>query len=133
MAVSTTALTASGTANTTAFTVNVTVSSASRTRATVGTIEEGENFVSTAFAVTAVSDPGGDMDIALMNGQEQVAPEEDRHTMATDEVVLPAVALYDTGSTIEAELDNRDNTSQLEVSVLVAGIEPDKLDLLESV
>jgi len=132
MAISTTALAASGQTETTAFTTSAVVGSSSRTRATVGTIQEGENFVSTAFSVTAVSDPGGDMDVALMNGQEQVAPEEDRHTLATDEVVLPAVALYDTGSTIEAELDNRNNNSELEVSVLVAGIEPEKLSLVES-
>lgn len=116
---------------TTAFTDDTTVSAGARTRLTIATIPEGVEVVSTALGVATVSDPSGNLDVALFNGQEQVSPEETKHTMATDEVTLPAVTPFETGDDVDVELDNRDNASSIQVSVFVGAIEAEKQALLD--
>lgn len=102
-----------------------TIPASSRERVVVGTVGEGATFRATAFAVTAVQDPGGDLDVALFNGQEQVTPEIDPATMATDEIGLPADSLYDVGDEITVELDARDRSSSIDVTVIVGGVKTD--------
>lgn len=116
---------------TTAFSEDTTVASGTRTRLTIATIPEGKEVVSTSLGVATVSDPGGDLDVGLYNGQEQVTPEGSRHTMATDEVTLPGVGVFETGDDVDVELDNRDNTSSIQVSVFVGAIEADKSALMD--
>jgi|APHM01.1.fsa_nt_gi hypothetical protein len=102
------------------------VAAGTRERAVVGTIAEGRVVEAHSLAVTTVTDPGGDLDVALFNGQEQVTPEERKATMATDELTLPASSVYDTGSDITVELDARDRNNAIEVtSVVTASVRDD--------
>jgi len=102
-----------------------TVASGTRERVTVGTVQEGSVFRSSALAVTTVQDPGGDFDVALFNGEEQVSPVEETAVMATDELSLPAVTGYDVGDEITVELDARDRSADIDVTVVVSGFRND--------
>lgn len=102
-----------------------TVTSGSRERAVIGTVKEGSAFRATSLSVATVQDPGGDFDVALFNGQEQVTPVEDPATMATDELSLPADSLYDVGDDITVELDAQDANSDIDVTVVVGGVRTD--------
>jgi len=102
-----------------------TISASSRERVVVGTVGEGAAFRATALAVSTVQDPGGDLDVALFNGQEQVTPESDPATMATDDIGLPSDSLYDVGDEITVELDARDRNSSIDVTVIVGGVRTD--------
>lgn len=115
---------------TTAFTLTQTVAGGDRVRATVGTIEEGEDFLSTVVSVATVQDPGGELDVALFDGDKRITPDEQPATMSTDLLVIPAVAEYDTGSEIDVLLDARDRSSSIDVTVQVAGLMPDDVALI---
>jgi hypothetical protein len=104
-----------------AYHVFQSVSSGTRDRVTVGEVAEGGSFIATALSVSTVQDPGGDFDVALFNGQEQVSPIDTTATMATDELALPAGSEYDSGSEITVELDARDRSADIDVTVVVAG------------
>jgi len=75
-----------------------------------------------------VQDPAGDLDVALFDGDRRVTPENSPHTMATDEVHLPAAQQYGVGDEITALLDNTDNSADIDVSVLVTGADPAVID-----
>lgn len=110
-----------GSASDTAFHTFQTVSSGTRERVVVGTVGEGASFTSESVTVSTVQDPGGDLDVALFNGEQRVSPQESTATMATDELRLPAGSVYDVGSEITVELDARDRTADIDVTVVVGG------------
>jgi hypothetical protein len=109
----------------TAYHTFTTISAGTRERVTVGTVKEGAVFRSSALAVATVQDPGGDLAVGLFNGQEQVSPVEDTAVMATDELALPAVTGYDVGDDITVELDARNRSADIDVTVVVAGFRND--------
>jgi len=109
---------------TTAFAATLTVSSGTRERVKLGSVDAGRQFISARLSVSTTTDPGGDLDVGLYNGEQQVTPEDTLHTMANDEVSMPGVAVYGTGDEVEVELDNRDNAGDIQVSTLVSGTVP---------
>jgi len=118
---------------TTALALNTTVSSGTRDRAVVKEVSGGETFVATSVAFTTTQDPGGDFDVALFNGEDQETPEGDKLTMTVDEVVLPCMAVYETGDAVEVELDARDRSANIDVSVAVFGAEVSELGIRQDI
>jgi hypothetical protein len=106
----------------TAYHEFTTVTAGTRTRLSVAEISEGRMFVGTRLSVATVQDPGADLEVALFSGQEQVTPVRSKAVMATDELDLPASTLYDTGDEITVELDARNRSSDIDVTVIVAGV-----------
>jgi hypothetical protein len=117
---------------TSSHTASVSVSSGSRKRVTVVQLDDGSSALARSLYVSTDSNPQGDLDVALFDGQSQVAPEEGKHSMRESEVTIPGTSLYDTGDNIDVELDNRDNASTVNVSVLVVVTNPDDMELIDA-
>jgi len=120
-----------GPAGTTALSTSVTVAAGDKPRVTVGTITEGQTFVATSYEVTVVQDPAGDLAVGLFDGNQRVSPEGTNHTMNTDSVEMPAVAVYQTGSDVDVVLSNTAGATDFDVSVRVDGVNPARTGRLE--
>ena len=105
----------------TAFHTFESVPGGTRQRTVAGAVAEGGTFTSSFLSVSTAQDPGGDFKVALFNGEQHVSPEETPATMATDELTLPAVSVYDVGSQVTVELDARDRANAIDVTVVVGG------------
>jgi len=126
----TTGIGVSGGAATTAYTGEFTVTSGSTAREVIGTVKEGQRFIARSVSFTTVQDPGGDFTVALYSGAHRVSPENGAATMSVDELLLPAVEVFDVGDDITVRFDATSRTNDVDVSVHVSGIEPEKLELL---
>jgi hypothetical protein len=125
----TSVLSGSGHPTTTVFTTTETVSGGTRERAVVETVKSGDPVVAGALSVSTVEDPAGDFDVALFNGDDRVTPRNETHTMNVDELSFPATAVYTQGDDVTVELDARDRTNPITVSVLVPVAVPQDLAL----
>jgi|APHM01.1.fsa_nt_gi hypothetical protein len=105
----------------TAYHVTETVTAGTRTRETVAEVGEGRTFIATELCVATAQDPGGDLEVALFSGEEQVTPEQSKATMMTDEIDIPAAAEYDVGDEIDVELDALSRSADIDVAVTVSG------------
>jgi hypothetical protein len=100
------------------------ISAGSRERLTVRTVREGERLQTTGLIVQTAEDPQGLFDVALMDGENLVAPVDQPFTMATDEVQLPGTSVYAAGDDITVRLDATDRETSIDVSVLVPVVDP---------
>lgn len=90
---------------------------------TVYSVGEGEAFEAEKLTIQTVGDPSGNIDVVLRDGQEQVAPDNGRLTLATDEVHLRAGNHYDVGDDITLFWETNGSWTQTTVVVLVDGVE----------
>lgn len=89
---------------------------------TLDTIGEGEAFQAEALTIHTVSDPAGNIDMTLLDGQEVVAPDNERLTLAESDTTLQAGNTYDVGDEITLRWSTNASWTQTPVVLLLDGI-----------
>jgi len=88
---------------------------------TVADVGEGAAFLAEKVEVFVTSDPAGDLDVALLNGQELVGPDNELLTVIESDITVRAGTMYDVGDAVELRFLTTGNYTGGEVSVLVHG------------
>jgi hypothetical protein len=103
------------------FTTTFTPNADTTGEQTIGNIDEGAAFKSQQLEVRVTSDPAGDLELQLLDGQEQVAPQGDPLTVTESDITLNAGNGYDVGDAIELRFSTTGSYTGGEVMVLVHG------------